>query len=273
MINAINVAIGRIHQRIPKEILELAFSSNTLDGYMSRLREEVFDKFVIVDCNIGGGKTVEIELDSSWEEKVTDNKVTFYRIPPEIRDHRDIVEVHRIQHSIHGNLAVAGMGDDLLGYVGMPTSVCDHGAAAKFAMSDMLESKTGIGGFPYKPTTPIVELVSGDLIRLSPPIYRTIRWLLICRLAFDSEMTNLNSDAIDVFANLAVLACQMKCYTNLIIKLDTGMKEFGSDIPSIRDIVSNWSDLNDTYHETKNKFLKACSLDIQRIAPIIKYAL
>lgn len=273
MINAINIGLGRIHQRIPKEILELAFSSDTLDGYMSRLRKEVFDDFIIVDCNIGGGKTVQIELKRSWEEETTDGKIAFYRIPPEARDNRDIIEVHRIQHNIYGGIAAAGVEGDLVGYVGIPTSVYDHGSAIQFSMSDMLESKTGIGGFPYKPNVPIVEVVSGDLIRLSPPNYRTIDWLLICRLAFDREMTNLNSDAIDVFGNLAVLACQMKCYTNLIVKMDTGMKEFGSDVPAIRDLVSNWGDLNDTYHEMKNKFLRACSLDIQRISAIIKYAL
>lgn len=273
MISPIDMAIGRIHQRIPVEILKLAFKSNELDGYISTLRTEIFDNFVIPDCNIGGGKTVEISLESSWQEPTTDKKVTFYRIPAKSRDNRDIIEVHRIVHPRHGNLTVSGLEGDMVGYVGMPTSIYGHGAAIKFSMSDMLESKTGMGGFPYAPGVSVVELVSGDLIRLCPPIYQNINWVLICRLAFDREMTNLNSDAIDVFANLSVLACQMKCYTNLIIKLDSGMKEFGSDMPTIRDIISSWGDLNDTYLEMKNKFLKACSLDIKRIASLIKYGI
>lgn len=272
MHNAIDVGIRRILQFIPESILQTALANSEFIGYGIRnaIQDDIIADKVFFDCNLGGGKTVNIPLLIEYHEALTDELYTTYRIPLSVTGGREIIEVHRVLHnprnhrsfySRPGGLNPASTGAKTEPY-------CMYKQSVPRAMNDMVASKTGLGD--HVPT-PHVELLQGGIIRLLPGPRTHIDWLLTCRVAYDKSMTNLNSEGVNKFADVCVLAAKIFCYNKLIIKLDIGAIQLGSEIGAIKDIISDWSDLGEEYREKINFFHKANSLDLQRIGGLIPF--
>lgn len=267
MSNAIPIALTRIKHMVPPEILRIAFQPKQEHVWNNisieqQIVKDVINSRVRVDCNLLGGKTIQVSLTGSMLEPVvnTNSQVnsgtgsfSLYRVPPEQRDYCDISEVHRVMYPLPN----AG---------GHPNPTVQGGTICAYE-NELINSKTG-GGIPATPTP---ELISGDLIRLHPGGHTQIDWVLVCRVAYDEAFNGLNGSSIDAFAELCVLAVKMYVYNNLIIQLDRGFVEYGMDITSVRQIIEQWSDLNDTYIERVNKFCAGNLMDLQRIGPLIKY--
>lgn len=268
MYNAMRVAVERVMMQIPPQILQLAFLRNLPYQGLSlqqRVIDEVINKRVRTDCNLVGGKTIQVTLQSNYHEPTVADLsqinsgtgiFSIYRIPPEARQFCDIVAVHHLQYPMpHGN-----------GY-GPPRGSTMNPLCA--ASQELFNSHTGGGTSP----TPTAEPLQGDLVRIHPGAYVHIDWVLSCRVAYDENMTNLNPSAIDTFAKLAVLATKMYIYNNLIVELDQGFIQGGAEIQSIRNIVETYSNLEEEYYQLIPEHFQANVVDIQRFGTFMKHML
>ncbi len=269
MNNAVRTALSRIHQQIPPEILNATFMAGLQSDFPTTLDDQimklVIDAYLRQDCNLFGGRTIQIALLGSYHEPSANTRTqvnsgtgpfSIYRIPPEERFFESLVEVQGIQYPTpHGN-------GDGYGREGQGGTLCAANQA-------LLNSHNGGGRSP----TPTVELMQGDVIRLHPGGYTHQDWVLSCRVAHDENMTNLNPSTIDIFAKAAVLAAKIYIYTNLIVKIDRGVIRGGSELPTIRAIVEGWGDLTAEYSETLDLFSGSTMMDVQRFASYAKFAL
>lgn len=268
MISAIDTALRRIKLAIPRFVLEASFPDANSNVEI-QIRSEVIEDVVINDCNIGGGITKKISLDNDWLEPLEDTDSAVYRVPAEYRDNREIVGVSRIVYDPE-RYGMRGLYYNVMGNGSQMASTCQNMFSILRASSDMVDSKTGYNG--GQTFVPDVKVMQGDLVFITPEPIFPGNWLLVARLAHNTEMDGLGEDAVDDFANLCIIATKMFCYNLLISELDSNMKESGMDIPAVRDVVSNWSDMYEEYIEVKNAFLRSNSVnDIDRISGLLDY--
>jgi hypothetical protein len=272
MNNAINYAISQVKQQVPYQILDLVFVKKNMHRFAVlrpiTLDQSLIDTIVIgivrKDCNLVGGRPMQTALQQTWHEATLQTMshinsgsgpYSIYRIPEEERLSCPITEVMHAQYpQPYGNGESYGRN-----YGG--GTICDAAKA-------LLDSHTG-GGAPR----PIVELLQGDLVRLHPGGYSHVDWVITYKVAYDENMTNLNSSAIRSFARLAVLATKRYIYNQLIIDIDRGFIEGGAEIPMIRQIVESWNGLDQDYQEELNKYFGANVLDVTTAAVVLKYML
>lgn len=267
MNNAVSTSIRRIKLLIPNDILEIALKEHSLFGIEHAIQDVIIAGTVVPDCNLSGGNTIQIPLLAEYAEHLNDESYSVYRIPPSARSNRNIVEVCRVQHDPvdrPAGFAYLGAAQTQSAHSYSPYM---HAPAMGRAMESMVSSKSGMS---RTPRVPIAKKLQGDLIQLLPSPEAFIPWLITCRVEYDNAMTNLTSEAVDRFAELALVAAKTYCYTTLILKIDQGYKEFGADIPAIRDIISKWDDLEELYREKLLSFNSAEATDIERAAPIIR---
>lgn len=268
MNSALEIALVRIHSSIPPEILEYAFSKRELRNEVVSIDEMILQKIiryrVIKDMNIEGGKFKEILLRHSYMEPLARNyddnmmhtgRWSVYRIPPEAREGRPIVEVTNLK--FRG--AYAGYQQYSHSYIG--------GANLTTVAHGVLDSHT----FQSTPPIPNVELLSGDLVKLTPSQHHGTIWAMNCRLAYDECLTNLNTSAIQPFADLCVLAVKAYIFNQTTITLDKAYIMNGYPIGQFKTIIDSYADANEKYAEAYEKLAGAMFLDPSRIQSILPY--
>ena len=268
MITPLEIALVKIHHSIPKEILEYGFQkrnsyevTTTIDNLII---EKVIRARVAKDMNVFGGKVKDILLRHEYLEPMAMNiddahlhtgKFSLYRIPPEARDNLDIVEVHNVK------------------FWGMYVGNCDpmyaniFGANWNTLANNVLDAHT----FSSSPRKPDVTLLSGDLIKIMPSQHAQIRWVLNCRLAYDDCFTNLNTSAIEPFADLCVYAVQAYIYNLVAIPLDRAMINAGYAVNVFKSLIDSYADANQKYKETLDLVAGAMQLDPSRMFELLPY--
>lgn len=269
MVNPYEVALTRIMYSIPKTILRIAFYEKTkLDPDMiaieDLIKQNVIRKRVMVDLNLLGGKPKTIVLEHRYLEKIQRNtadgiintgQFSLYRIPPEEREYRPIIECTGITYP-------GRFGGSLINATGYGGGVTMGSLAAEVLNSHTLANS---------PARPMAEALSGELVRLTPAQHAHIDWVLSVRLAYDTELTNLSSSQIDTFSKICVAATKYYVYNELIIDIERGRIEAGYDLSSIRDVINSYSDQNDRYMELLDDMAGAACLDPIRMATILRY--
>jgi hypothetical protein len=264
MINGLDVAFRRIKLEIPEEILFAIFGRKR--PLEESLKEMVIYQSVIPDCNLSGGKVLNIILKREWIRPLPMEPFSLFEIPEEAREGRNIIEVHSISRKIYQSVAYGNMENlfpEQTGF-GRPTVMGQSGAMI-YASERMLASKTGAG---QSPRDPIPELM-GNMVRLNPGPMAYVPWSLTCRVCYDNEMTNLNSAAIEKFAKVCELATKRYCFTTLSIKMESGEIEFGTQLSAFKDQINKWGDLGDAYDTAVKSFSKSTMMDIRRFTGII----
>lgn len=94
-----------------------------------------------------------------------------------------------------------------------------------------------------------------------------------CRIAYDENFTNLNTSALDTFADLCVEAVKMYAYNTLIIPLDKGYVESGLNIGEFKRIIDTYADSPVRYKELLSKLAGSMILDPSRLMNILPYLL
>ena len=275
MTNALEVTMVRIMYSIPKDILRLAFyrrrdQDKFIPAELVTLDDLILTKVirgrVLVDLNLMGGKPKQIVLQQAWREKIKygpgdyDMNIgpfSLYRIPPEERDNVPIVEVTGIAYP--GNLG--GSSLNITGYGG--------GTTLGVIANAVLDSIT----YASSPSRPNPELLAGDLVKLYPSQHAHVNYVLNCRLCYDEHLTNLNTSAIDTFADLCVCAVKAYCYNELVIDIDRAYVEGGAEVATIGRIVESYADENTKYKELKDLMHGAAFLDPQTLEAFYRYAL
>lgn len=263
MNDPIHAAISRIKSRIPKAILELVFNQPTNNiirtDIDSQIKHEVINKVIRTDCDLHGGKTTTIYLNPDWIEHTNgddsevysgDGGFGIYRIPPEARDMCDILEVH---HILHRNYSGGSSGG---GVPGHPEVQWMKGLIDSHLATDHL-------------STPSVELLSGDIVRLNPAPMAAREYTLVCRLSYGENFTGLNSSAIRSFVKLCEYATKRYIYQQLFINMDAGFIRGGAEYDSIKTIVESYGDMDELYDEELVRYFGRNFLDLPRAAGMI----
>lgn len=264
MINAIDIALRHIHAEIPPAILKTTFVN--MSSVDQEIKHAVIYKYVIPDCNLKGGKVTDIELKADWAVSVGNSNYGLFKIPPEAREYKNIIEVHEVTVK-HYNLATGLPTAMFSPPIQHPLGPLDHAPAMIYATNNMLNSKTGFANIPQRP---IAESLEGNMVQLHPTPVTFTPWVLVCRIAYDNEMTNLNTGAISAFADLCVKAVKRYCYTQLIVGIDSGQILFGSELPSIRNILSGWENIQTEYRESIDSFIQGTFTDMRRFEGVIR---
>ena len=267
--NTMQHLLNRINATIPKQILEEAFKP--IQYYQSvdeRIKEEVIINRVLPDCNLFAGKVSRILLQANWAERtsippmvgiITTGDFTLYRIPPKYTDYKKIVSVTALEYPpqyYSGNM---------LTYNGYNMTGSNAGDVA----CQVLNSVTGSGDM-YHPT-PILK--EGNIVYIYPPQSTHMDWILICKLAYDDEFSNINDSAVYPLMQLVECATKMYIYNQLALQIDSMRMEGGSDFGKFKDIVESYADQNEKYDELLMEFRGGASLDPDRIARMITFAL
>ena len=270
MISAIDAALQQINFAINPRILNLAFSSNSNESLDSLLKSFIAEQ-ILPRCNLKGGKMVPITLRSEWAIPIHNEAgLSLFEIPYEYRDGREIIGVGEVNYrptNVNGSVNVAAYGDS---YGGPVQELTGHYQNSIYPAMQMLRSKIGAD---MGTGAPIAEAMAGNMVKLHPSNAAFVPWTVYCRLAYDSELTNLNSGAIDNFAKLTVVGLKLFCHNRIIYNLDAGQIEFGTPLESIRETVARWGDLHDEFEELLNKFSGSTVLDIHRITNLLRDAL
>lgn len=268
MNNVLDIAKTRIMFEIPREVLEHAFREGETWEASYPIEEMIMHKVirtrVYKDTNIFGGHTKQIVLLPEYRERLdwtpadrymNTGPHSLYRIPIEEREGCPIVEVHNL--TFRGNYA--GYVPNANGWTGgVNISTLGHA---------VLHSHT----FADSPPRPNIKLLSGDLVRLSPSQHSLITWVMTCRIAYDHEYTNMNTSAMDTFANLCVAATKAYIYNKLYIPLGKAFVQGGYEIGEFKMVVDSYSDAITRYNELLNDFAGAVMLDPSRLENLLPY--
>lgn len=267
--NAMQYILNRINATIPAPILEEAFEPKKYyQSIDERIKEEVLFSRVLPDCNLFAGKVSRIVLQSNWREQtnippmvgiITTGDYTVYRIPPKYRDNKKIVSVTSLEYPpqyYSGNMIT---------YNGYNMTGSTAGDLACMAIN----STSGAGSM-YSPT-PILK--EGNLVYIYPPQSAHIDWILVCRLAYDDEFSNINDSAVYPLVKLTECATKAYIFNKLALKIDAMRMEGGYDFGRFKEIVDSYQDQNERYDELLMEFRGGALLDPERIARVISMAL
>ena len=248
-LSAIEYILNAIHNRIPPEILDLAFtpeiSGESLD---ERIMTEVVRGIVLPDINLLSGKRTTILMTEDWRIPVREvlapftgqvGDFAFYRIPESARENKPIVSVESLRYG-----TAAGYGDPSVGYFRGDSinSIANMSRA-------MVESRTGNGAN----VSPMPVLVTGSIVRISP-VVNLFSMYLVCNLAYDENLTNMSGGLIPIVQEMAVAATKLWIYTNMTVKLGAGEIVAGMTVDRVKEIIDGYSDQEAVYEEKKTSY-------------------
>lgn len=253
-------AIMTVCSKIPPEILELGISkankkfhvNNNLTEFLCR---DIINKRVLKDCNLVAGEVKTIVLKPTWLETMVgdhggyagdDGPNTVYRIPPEARDGKAISQVLTVQFPY-------------LTYQSSGIANADV-ASGGYSLVDQVDQVLNSWTLATPRNHPVVTLLSGDLVKLTPSQYTRQNWLLTCRINYDETFNNLSDSSVRILSDLVLYATQEWLYTNLIVDIDRAEQETGMDINTIKAIVEKFESAGEKYEEAFLKFRGASLL-------------
>lgn len=270
MNNAISIALMRIHTQIPKEILELMFkdrepweSTYTIDQL---LIDHVLRYRILKNLNIFGGKIKDIFLRPEYREKLHYTKddaffhtgpFSIYRIPVDEREGLDMLEVIEIRYASQ--------------YHALPAHpyVSSHGTTIAGMGSAILDSHT----MANSPPRPLGEVLSGQMIRLSPSQRSELIWVARVKLAHADTFENLNTSALDTFGELAVWTTRLIARTRLVIPVDKAYVQAGYEISEIGKWLSAYENAEEKCRELEEELVGAVNLDPKMLESYFGYML
>lgn len=259
--------LSHIFHNIPKSILETAFvpkgggPKNSLDFYIWKT---VIEKRVLPDCNLFAGKKKHILLTQDMLEKVNlprdytmmnSSDIGVFRIPPEKREYRDISHVIEVRYPYSAS-----------GYnsVNFPTN-SNHGHTVLSKANQVLNSHT----HAHNEAPPRPVLLSNNLVKLDPPQFNHLDYLLVCMLKYDNNFTNLNPDSIMPLKELALSATKAYIYNELVLKIAHVSMLHGQEFGSFREKVEQYESENERYEELLREFRGGATLDDEVITDLI----
>ena len=257
----LDYAIGKVMRSIPKPILDLVLNKTNQEYHTNNninawLVNEVICKYVIKDVNLVSGQIKTIPMRQAWIEETTpdhagyagdDGPWTIFRIPPEYRDNKPISHVLSAQFPY-------------LTYQSSGIANADV-ASAGFTLVDAVENVLNSHTLANPRNHPVVTLLSGDLVKLTPSQYTRQNWLLSVRIAYDETFTNMHDSHLKWLAEMLINATKQIIYTSLIVDLDRAAVETGMDIGAIKSVIESYSDAEEKYNEAWKRFKGAANLD------------
>jgi hypothetical protein len=272
MENIIDLAMTHVVCHIPPQILQRAFPAlGTLSGLPVSTHEQILQQIIhnreLKDCNLVGGRGKYINILPEYLESTQDQMAlnplagynyhfSLHRIPPAARDGMRIGQVSEVlPMSLGQGSAAAG----IQGY-GMNTTLAG------------LQVLNSITQEQYR-SPPLAEVVSGDMIRLTPAQFSGLGWTLVCTLHYDHDFTGMNGAAMLPFCAMVVAAVQAHIFNTMYLALDQGFIQHGADYPGLRSIIEGYAGANEVYAEARKKFLGMARFDPIRMMRLHQFGI
>lgn len=233
--NPIQYAINHIRNTIPREILEKVFFSNkywrTKDATSldHRIREEVIDARVTVDCNLVGGMQTTIYIQPGWMEWI-DPMIAIARIPKEATQGRSITRALSISY---GASVVA------------PAQGSYGGSVLLSKANNVLQSNSPVTVV----ATAEVNLVGENMIQIRDNVAISGTLYLRCWLEHDANFNHLAKPSWMNFAKLCEYACKAYVYNNTIIDMDRAYVDGGVELGRWASKIEEYSDAEENYQD------------------------
>ena len=262
--------LSHIRQEIPKEILELAFEPRRYNTSIEqRIVAEVIEGPILLEANLLGGKRREIFMQQSWEMPLDYDRIedllgdgiqgSFYEIPPEARENRNIASV--IGPATYINSSLPGASVNYNGQGGF-------GNTASAMMSTMLNTRT----FGQYPIMPQVTLEGSNIVRFYPRQVVDGTAISVL-LEYDAEFLNVERSAIWAIRNVVLAATKRYIATKLLVKIDETEVVAGMEIGIIKELVNKYAEEGQQYDSLLIKLKGAMSYDSRTRSRIISFGL
>lgn len=267
MIDPVRQALIRIYHTIPRPILEAAFrdlpedDTETLD---TLILKKVFLTRMRDDLSIRAGKVFKLLLNNNWCHYASSpspyalglsGTYSVYHIPPEAREHRDIVAIMEIRFPYN---------------LGQQTNFYSDCSTKGNTLSKLACASLASQTFSNALSIPRANLKPGNVIKLEPPQFNFVPWQVKVRLKYDDDFSNLEVSEAGQFPKLAEYAVKQYIYTKLIMAIETNLVVRGMDFGVVKDIVSSYQDAGEKYDEQLLEFAGSSVLDGDRLEGILR---
>jgi hypothetical protein len=277
MHNPLQMIYQRIYFNIPIEILHLTFQDTLNKQYYSidqAIHEEIIVNKVLPECNLFAGNTKYIFLEEGFRLVTRAPQPGYnvymadimskliYKIPASVREYKSIVNVVKIGTPQMFGLWAGGL---------VSVNNCNNYASLQNMACNVLNSKTG-----KEVPMPMVKLIGADMIELSfmaYPYQTVYNYIVEVRLEYDTNLMNINNQAIIPLAEL--VECALKCYiyTRLSIRLDKGAIEGGYEIGKIKEIIDEYKSSFEEYKDKLQQFIGGATMTHERMTNIMRMIL
>jgi hypothetical protein len=277
MHNPLQLIYQRVYFNIPSEILQLAFQHVLGSKYYSldqAIHEEIIINRLLPEMNLFAGNTKYVFLEEGYRLTTRAPQPGYnvymsdimskviYKIPPDVREYKSIVNVVRIGTPQMFGLWAGGL---------ISVNNCNNIATLQNLACNVLNSKTG-----KEVPMPMVKLIGADMVELSfmaYPYQTVYNYIVEVRLEYDVNLMNVNNQSIIPLAEL--VECALKCYiyTKLIVKLDKGFVEAGYELGSIKQIIDEYKEAFTEYKDKLMQFIGGSTMTHERMLNMMRMIL
>lgn len=260
--NAISQSLQEIKFHIPMQILQKAFLDTSYLGYNNysiddAITTHVLKAKVLADCNLLGGQTVIIDVSKCYVNayEVGANVIT---VPKNLTGGRSIVSVISVVHVTQGMLAALSAGGPGMTYTNMGNDNCCNGANSGSPITTAITNLYNVGNNLPVISSAVIEIIGENVVHVrNLPIGVKVGMALICVVANDENMSNIQPRSVYDFKKLCVLATKAYIYNKLIVNLDVGEFKAGASLGVIKSIVESYSDAAQMYDDMlRQKWVK-----------------
>ena len=246
MIDPLKLAMSRIYNSIPMEILEATFQPYEYNESLDELiKQKVLLDRVRDEISIRGGKVMKIILDLNWC-KYTSSPSRFalgisgsssvFVIPPEAREHRDISAILGVKFPYSISTSTSGT---------FYNSCQNRGNTLSALACEALNNQTKANQL----AAPIGILKPNNTIVLYPPQISHIPWQITVRLRYDDNFSDMDVSSLNTFEQICEMATKAYIYTNMIFKVETNLVFRGMELGIFKDLVNSYADANEKLEE------------------------
>lgn len=236
--SAIDYCISKIMRcDIPRAILDDVFIDDRAKRYRlpssieDGIRNKVLKGIIIPDLTTKGGTQVAIDVQGLTYSDLNNNE-RIYNVPLQLTAGREITRVNYVCTSTYtGSTGNDGIITDL--------------EKMQRNLSPMKEEMNGE-----------VTLLPNNNLLINNPLYVLSNVFLVCMLELDPHLTTIKPAYYNPLSKLAIAATKAYIYRELVLELDRAKLYDGRELGTYKDIVTNWSDMHETYEDLLAKWGK-----------------
>lgn len=259
--NAISQSLEEIKFHIPMQILQKAFLDTSYLGYNNysiddSITTHVLKAKVLPDCNLLGGQTMIIDVSKCYVNsyEVGSNVIT---VPKHLTGGRSIVSAISVVHVTQGMLAALSAGGPGVTNTNMGQGDCctlNNGSPVTTAITNLYN----VGNNLPVISSAVIEIIGENVVHVrNLPIGVKVGMALICVVANDENLSNIQPRSVYDFKKLCVIATKAYIYNKLIVNLDVGEFKAGASLGVIKSIVEGYSDAAQMYDDMlRQKWVK-----------------
>lgn len=244
--NAIDYALNYVRREIPEEILKEAFrpirtstSRNRFNSFSSidhQIRDKVIDGVVNVDCNLIGGSTVKIDLDTADVEDLGNNQYLIRLDDSELGG-------NELTHPIRIHM-ITGAQYDRIGPI--PNQGMGAADLIMRAAGQIFKNLRGIASV----SASNIQMVSKNTLLVNDSNLDSWgKMILVGMCSNNTDMSNLEPSSYRQYGEMVSLATKAHIYNTLNIKIGSDMMKGGTRIGQFAEVVRGWADARQMYKE------------------------